>query len=96
MNRTMLDLFVEKVFKGSRSSRRKFFPRTNFSGGITSLTQLASHEWIGVLLTILMAAQTHMGARILSGRLHDSETKFLDHAKVKQRNDKKRNTVLKF
>jgi hypothetical protein len=81
LNRTMLDLFVEKVFKGSRSSRRKFFPRTNFSVGITSLTQLASHEWIGVLLTILMAAQTHMGARILSGRLHDSDTKFLGHAK---------------
>jgi hypothetical protein len=97
LNRTMLDLFVEKVFKGSRSSRRKFFPRTNFSGGITSLTQLASHEWIGVLLTILMAAQTHMGARILSGRLHDSDTKFLDHAKSvanKRRKKKHRLEVL--
>jgi hypothetical protein len=81
LNRTMLDLLVEKQFKGSRSSHRKFFPRTNFSGGLTSLTQLASHEWIGVLLTILMAAQTHIGARILSGRLHGSDTKFLDHAK---------------
>jgi hypothetical protein len=83
LNCTMLDLFVEKVFKGSHSSHRKFFPRTNFSGGIKSLTQLASHKWIGVLLTILMAAQTHMGARILSGRLHGSDTKFLDHAKSK-------------
>jgi hypothetical protein len=93
LNRTMLDLFVDKVFKGSRSSRRKFFPRTNFSGGITSLTQLASHEWIGVLLTILMTAQTHMGARILSRRLHDSDTKFLEHAKSVANKRKKKETM---
>jgi hypothetical protein len=96
LNRTMLDLFVDKVFKGSRSSRRKFFPRTNFSGGITSLTQLASHEWIGVLLTILMAAQTHMGARILSRRLHNSDAKFLEHAKSVADKRKKRSDDLRF
>jgi hypothetical protein len=90
----MLDLLVEKQFKGSRSSRRKFFPRTNFSGGLTSLTQLASHEWIGVLLTLLMAAQTHIGARILSGRLHDSDSKFLDHVKsVAKKRQKKKNRL---
>jgi hypothetical protein len=97
LNRTMLDLFVEKVFKASRSTQRKNFPRTNFSGGVTNLTQLASHEWVGVLLTILMAAQTHMGARILSGRLHNNDSRFLDIAKTaaeKRRQKKRRLEVL--
>lgn len=44
-----------------------------------------------------MSAQTHMGARILSGRLHDSDSKFLAHAKViahKRRQKRKRLGVL--
>jgi hypothetical protein len=41
-----------------------------------------------------MAAQTHIGARILSGRLHDSDTKFLDHAKsVANKRQKKKNRL---
>jgi hypothetical protein len=38
-----------------------------------------------------------MGARILSGRLHDSDAKFLDQAKSEaNKRQKKRNTVWKY
>jgi hypothetical protein len=41
-----------------------------------------------------VAAQTHVGARILSGRLHDSDTKFLEHAKrVANKRQKKKHRL---
>jgi hypothetical protein len=61
--RLELDILLERIRESSRSSVRDRFPRINFSGGVTSMTQIASHKWPGVLLVYLIAIQTPQGHR---------------------------------
>jgi hypothetical protein len=61
--RLELDILLEHIRESSRSIVRDRFPRINFSGGVISMTQIASHEWPGVLLVYLIAIQTPQGHR---------------------------------
>jgi hypothetical protein len=45
-----LNQWVIKHIKNNHSSFQKNFPRVDYSGGITKLTNIASHEWPGILL----------------------------------------------
>jgi hypothetical protein len=58
------DLLLERIRESSRSSVRDRFPRINILGGVTSMTQIASHEWPGVLLAYLIAIQTLQGRHL--------------------------------
>ena len=55
LHKMTLDLLALKHFKNApRTSARLHFPRTCFSGGITSFAFMPAHEWPGVLLTITL------------------------------------------
>jgi hypothetical protein len=55
LHKMNLDLLALKHFKDApRTSARLHFPRTCFSGGITSFAYMPAHEWPGVLLTITL------------------------------------------
>jgi hypothetical protein len=95
--RLELDILLEWIRESSRSSVRDRFPRINFSGGVTSMTQIAS-EWPGVLLAYLIAIQMSQGRRLLNTRLEDDDKKY--NEKVSKTNKqarfiKKREKVLK-
>jgi hypothetical protein len=49
-----VDLLIEKLFVSNRQSGKAPFSRTNFSGGATSLTMLASHHWPGMTMAFLV------------------------------------------
>jgi hypothetical protein len=70
-----LDILLECIRESSRSSVRNQFPRINFSGDVTSMTQIVSHEWPGVLLVYLIAIQTPQGHRLLNTQLEDNDKK---------------------
>jgi hypothetical protein len=97
--RLELDLLLERIRKSSRSSvLRNQFPRINFSGGLTSITQIASHEWPGVLLAYLIAIQMSQGRHLLYSRLEDDDKKYnqmVSKVTKKARFIKKREKVLK-
>jgi hypothetical protein len=71
-----LDLLLERIRESSRSSVRDRFPHINFLRGVTSMTQIASHEWPGVLLSYLIAIQTSQGRRLLHSQLEDDNQKY--------------------
>jgi hypothetical protein len=74
------------------------FPRINFSGGVTSMTQIASHEWPGVLLAYLIAIQMPQGRKLLNTRLEDDDKKYnnkVTQANKKAKRIKQREKVLK-
>jgi len=57
-----VNFLLEKMFVAPLwSSRKKDYPRTNFSGGATSLTMLSSHHWPGMLLAFLLVLLTPEG-----------------------------------
>ena len=62
-----IDLLAVKHFKDApRTSARLHFPRTCFSGGITSFSFMPAHEWPGVLLTItLLGTMQHTRNSVL-------------------------------
>jgi hypothetical protein len=96
--RMELDILLERIHISSRSSVRDRFPRINFSGGATSMTQIASHEWPGVLLAYLIALQMPQGKKLITSRLDDDDTKFHDKmvkANKKAKLEKRRTHVLK-
>jgi hypothetical protein len=96
--RLELDLLLERIRESSRSSVRERFPRIIFSGGVTSVTQIASHEWPGVLLAYLIAIQTSQGRRLLNSRLEDDDKKYnqkVSRVTKHARFIKKREKVLK-
>jgi hypothetical protein len=88
-----LDVLLERIRQSSRSSVRDRFPRINFSGGVTSMTQIASHEWPGVLLAYLIAIQMPQGRKLLSTRLEDDDKKY--NNKVTQANQKAKRIKLR-
>jgi hypothetical protein len=93
-----LDILLERIRVSSRSSVRDRFPRINFSGGVTSMTQIASHEWPGVILAYLIAIQMPQGQKLLTSRLEDDETKFqkkITQTNVKAKFNKARESVLR-
>jgi hypothetical protein len=62
------------------------------------MTQIASHEWPGVLLAYLIAIQTSQGRRLLNTRLEDDDKKYnekVSKANKQARFIKKREKVLK-
>jgi hypothetical protein len=62
------------------------------------MTQIASHEWPGVLLAYLIAIQTSQGRHLLNSRLEDNDKKFnekVSKANKHNRFIKKREKVLK-
>jgi hypothetical protein len=96
--RLELDLLLQRVRETSRSSVRERFPRINFSGGVTSMTQIASHEWPGVILAYLIALQMPQGRKLLNSRLEDNDARYnekVTRATKKAKVDKKREKVLK-
>jgi hypothetical protein len=74
--RMELDILLERIRISSRSSVCDRFPRINFSGGVTSMTQIASHEWPGVLLAYLIALQMPQGRKLITSCLDDNDKKF--------------------
>ena len=55
LHKMTLDLLALKHFKDApRTYARLHFPRTCFSGEISSFSFMPAHEWPGVLLTITM------------------------------------------
>jgi hypothetical protein len=56
-----VDLLIEKLFVGNRQSGKAPFSRTNFSGGATSLTMLASHHWPGMTMAFIVMLLTEEG-----------------------------------
>jgi hypothetical protein len=92
-----LDAFLVATMKQARSTRRQRFPRTNFSGGITGLTNIASHEWVGILLCYNVATQSEVGYQIMKSRFSDTESSFRQmqqRKKKKQRTNTKRQRLL--
>jgi hypothetical protein len=62
------------------------------------MTQIASHEWPGVLLAYLIAIQTSQGRCLLNSRLEDDDKKYnqmVSKVTKKARFIKKREIVLK-
>ena len=49
-----IDTLVDNMMGNLRSSKKKDFPRVNFTHGITNLTFLTAEEWAGIALTYLL------------------------------------------
>jgi hypothetical protein len=92
-----LDAFLLEIMRRARSSRRNRFPRTNFSGGITGLTNIASHEWVGILLCYNVATQSETGFQIIKSRFSDTESSYQQkqqRKKIRNKNHAKRQRLL--
>ena len=61
VQRAVLDNMAEKVIKGQCQTESRYFPRWNFSHGITSLTMLTADEWGGVVMTLVLLLHTTQG-----------------------------------
>jgi hypothetical protein len=83
-----LDAFLVETMHRARSTRRTRFPRTNFSGGITGLTNIASHEWVGILLCYNVAAQSENGYRIMKSRFSDTDSSYRQMQQRKRKRQK--------
>jgi hypothetical protein len=62
------------------------------------MTQIASHEWPGVILAYLIALQMPQGRKLLNSRLEDNDARYnekVTRATKKAKVDKKREKVLK-
>jgi hypothetical protein len=85
--------------KKNRSSFRKNFPRVDFSGGITKVTNIASHEWPGILLVYLIAVRCPSGYSLLQNHFDDNDSKFKKKVKIQQEkeefNQNRRKTLAK-
>jgi hypothetical protein len=79
-----LNQWAIKHIKNNRSSFRKNFPRVDYSGGITKVKNIASHEWPGILLVYLLCARCPSGNSFLKHHFDDSDSKF---AKKKRKHD---------
>lgn len=62
--KTELDDLVDDVFASHRSSQKDQYPRYSFSNGFSSLTQITSGEWVGVIFTLLIVLRTERGRKI--------------------------------
>lgn len=87
-----------RCIKNTRSSRRNRFPRVDYSGGITKLTNIASHEWPGILLVYLLAVSTSpSGNKFLQSCFDDKEKNFqkkVNHRRQQEEIGRKRKNVL--
>ena len=52
-----LDLSVDTIFVGLRTSEKDDFPRSSFAKGYSNLTQITADEWTGMLMTLLLAVR---------------------------------------
>jgi hypothetical protein len=83
--------------KNTRSSFRKRFPRVDYSGGVTKLTNIASHEWAGILLVYLLAVSSPVAQRFLRNHFDDRESQFrrkISNQQKRKSNQRKRKRVL--
>jgi hypothetical protein len=71
-----LNQWAIKHIRNNRSSFRKNFPRVDYSGGITKLTNIASHEWPGILMVYLLCARCPSGNAFLKRHFDDNDSKF--------------------
>ena len=70
------DDFFDILFGSHRCSFTDSYPRTHFKKGVTGLTHLAAHEWVGLLLVFLVTAQTYKGREIMQSRFDDNDKQF--------------------
>ena len=63
--RAAIDTIVDDMMGNLRSSKKKDFPRVNFTHGITNLTFLTAEEWAGVALAYLLVCRSHRGRLVL-------------------------------
>ena len=70
-----LDTFVDCIMPKQRCAGRRDCLRTNFTKGITNATILMHNEWLGLLLTYLIVAQTFQGEEILDVRFDKDDEK---------------------
>jgi hypothetical protein len=75
-NMLQLNRWALKRIKNTRSSHRKHFPRVDYSGGITKMTNIASHEWPGILLLYLLAASSPSCRLFLLNHFDNKDSKF--------------------
>jgi hypothetical protein len=92
-----LNRWALKRIKHTRSSHHKRIPRVDYSGGITKMTNIASHEWPGILLVYLLAASSPSGRLFLLKHFDDKDSKFdrkVEHQKKKEETKRKRQKIL--
>jgi hypothetical protein len=64
-----VDDLASQMFQQCPSqTERRNFPRTNFTKGITSLSFLAAHERVGLILSLYLLGTTDKGATLLCSR----------------------------
>ena len=52
--RASIDNIVDSNIRSQMQQERSFFPRADFSKGVTNLTQLTAQEWIGLCFTLYL------------------------------------------
>jgi hypothetical protein len=97
-NSGKLNRWAFRYVKCNRTSVRKRFPRVDFSGGITKITNIASHEWPGILLVYLLAASSVSANKFLRNHFDDNDNRFMKKVHNHQQaihKEKKRQKLLK-
>ena len=81
--RMMIDEIARNVLENApRQSSRSRFPRLVFSGGITSITKLACHEWVGLAIAVtLLSSMTFRDRRqkMLCRGIAENDTSQIKH-----------------
>jgi hypothetical protein len=92
-----LNQWALRRIKKNRSSFSKRYPRVDYSGGVTKLTNIASHEWPGVLLVYLLAVSSPLAQQFLRSQFDDQDSRYrrkLVNMNQKNRLQRKRKKLL--
>ena len=81
-----IDRLVKELFVDCpKQTTRNEYPRIKWANGITHVTTLAGHEWIGVLLTMSIVANTAEGRKCFTPSNKTSVNKTPRCSKITQK-----------
>ena len=63
--RAQLDILVDEILGGLRSSAKDTYPRFSFTKGFAKVSMITSDEWVGKLFVLLLVVNTDKGRVIL-------------------------------